>query len=131
MSDAKGRHAGRSLLSRLIATPRRYSFDAAVRILSRAAKTDDPAEAARFRTPAGLGFPGADVLEIRRGAANKPDVTVGLMGLTGPSGVLPRHYTETVSVTLRQRSTALHEFLDLLGSRFVAFFARAGKLSYI
>ena len=55
-----------------------------------------------------------------------PDVTVGLMGLTGPSGVLPRYYSEVVTQTLRSRSTALRDFLDLLSHRFVAFFAGAG-----
>ena len=125
MSDARHKNRGRSLLAQLIATPRRFTFDAAIRILMKAARTGDPAEAARFRTPPGLAFPSADVLDVRRGDGKKPDVTIGLMGLTGPSGVLPRHYTETVSQTLRNRSTALHEFLDMLGGRYVAFFARA------
>ena len=44
---------------------------------------------------------------------------------TGPSGVLPRSYSEIVTQSRRLRSTALHEFLDMLGHRFVAFFARA------
>jgi type VI secretion system protein ImpH len=48
------------------------------------------------------------------------------MGLTGPSGVLPRYYSEVVTQTLRARSTALRDFLDLLTHRFVAFFARGG-----
>src|SRR4051812_42206955 len=85
----------RSLLAQLVRTPRRFQFDAAVHVLTRAAGTDDPADAVRFRTPPGLVFPGADVLEVRRDGAH-PDVTVGVMGLTGPSGVLPRYYTETV-----------------------------------
>ena len=56
----------------------------------------------------------------------KPDVTVGMIGLTGPSGVLPRHYTDAVVQALRNRSSSLHAFLDTLSHRFVAFFARAG-----
>ena len=115
---------GRSVLAGLAATPRRFRFDAAVRVLSRARRSDDPAEAIRFRTPAGLVYPPADVLEVdARGP--RPELTVGLMGLTGPSGVLPRSYSEIVTQTRRSRSTALHEFLDMLGHRFVAFFARA------
>ena len=55
----------------------------------------------------------------------QPELTVGMIGLTGPSGVLPRSYSEIVTQTRRSRSTALHEFLDLLGHRFVGFFARA------
>ena len=113
----------RTTLATLAATPRRFRFDAAIRILTQARETDDPAEAARFRTPPGLVFPPADVLNIH--GDGKPDVTLGLMGLTGPSGVMPRHYTEFVTQTLRGRSTALHDFLDMLSHRFVAFFARA------
>ena len=48
----------------------------------------------RFRSPPGLVYPPADVLEVRQHGDAPPDVTVGMMGLTGPSGVLPRYYTE-------------------------------------
>jgi type VI secretion system protein ImpH len=114
----------RSVLAGLAAAPRRFRFDAAVRVLARARRSDDPAEVMRFRTPSGLVYPSADVLEVdARGP--QPELTVGMMGLTGPSGVLPRSYTEIVTQTRRNRSTALHEFLDLLGHRFVGFFARA------
>ena len=113
----------RSVLATLRDTPRKFRFDAAVRILTRAAKVGDPADAARFRTSPGLVYPAADVLRVH--GDHRPDVTLGLMGLTGPSGVLPRHYTEFVTQTLRGRSTALHDFLDMLSHRFVAFFARA------
>ncbi len=113
----------RSVFTTLRETPRKFRFDAAVRILTRVYKTEDPANAARFRTPPGLVYPPADVLRID--GEGRPDVTLGLMGLTGPAGVLPRHYTEFVTQTLRGRSTALHDFLDMLSHRFVAFFARA------
>jgi len=114
----------RSPLEALAQTPRRFGFDAAVRVLTLARRTGDPAEVAHFRTPPGLTFPPADVLEYR--GTGKPDITVGMIGLTGPSGVLPRHYTDAVVQALRNRSSSLHAFLDILGHRFVAFFARAG-----
>jgi len=114
----------RSVLAGLAAAPRRFRFDAAVRVLARARRSDDPAEVMRFRTPTGLAYPPADVLEVdARGP--QPELTVGMIGLTGPSGVLPRSYSEIVTQTRRNRSLALHEFLDLLGHRFVGFFARA------
>ena len=116
----------RSALAMLGAMPRRFRFDAAVRVLTRARAAQDPADAMRFRSPAGLVYPPADVIEVRQQGDALPDVTVGLMGLTGPSGVLPRHYSEVVTQTIRARSTALRDFLDLLAHRFVAFFARAG-----
>ncbi len=117
---------GRSALGTLGAEPRRFRFDAAVRVLTKARRQQDPAEAVRFHAPAGLVYPSSDVLDVRQQGEGLPDVTVGLMGLTGPSGVLPRYYSEVVTQTLRSRSTALRDFLDLLGHRFVAFFARAG-----
>ena len=95
-------------------------------MLARARRTRDPAEAARFRSPSGLVYPPADVLEVHQQGDTPPEVTVGLMGLTGPSGVLPRHYTEIVTQTLRSRSTAMRDFFDMLSHRFVAFFAGGG-----
>ncbi len=117
-----------SSVEALARTPRRFGFDAAVRVLTLARRTEDPAEVAHFRTPPGLTYPPADVMEFQGSATgrDKPDVTVSMIGLTGPSGVLPRHYTDTVVQALRGRSPSLHAFLDMLGHRFVAFFARAG-----
>jgi type VI secretion system protein ImpH len=117
---------GRSVLGTLGSEPRRFRFDAAIRLLTRAKRVQDPADAVRFHAPAGLVYPSSDVLDVRQPADALPEVTVGLMGLTGPSGVLPRYYSEVVTQTLRSRSTALRDFLDLLSHRFVAFFARGG-----
>jgi type VI secretion system protein ImpH len=116
----------RSALALLGSMPRRFRFDAAVRVLSRARQTADPAEAMRFSSPPGLVYPPADVLEVRQPGEALPEVTVGMMGLTGPSGVLPRYYTETLTQSLRARSAAMRDFIDLLAHRFVAFFARGG-----
>lgn len=113
-------------LARLLAQPRRFGFDAAVRVLMRARRQPDPAEAARFRSLTGLGFPPADIVSVRENGDGPPSVTTAVMGLAGPSGVLPRMYTEVLSGSLRDRSHALHDFLDLLLHRFVALFARAG-----
>jgi type VI secretion system protein ImpH len=118
--------SARPTLSALGAEPRRFRFDAAIRVLTRARRTDDPAAAVRFRSPAGLVYPPAEIVDLRQQGDAPPDVTVGLMGLTGPSGVLPRYYSEVVTQTLRARSAALRDFVDLLAHRFVAFFARAG-----
>jgi len=113
-----------SPLEALAKTPRRFAFDAAIRVLTLARRNEDPAEVAHFRSPPGLTYPPADVLEFR--GTGKPDVTVGMIGLTGPSGVLPRHYSDAVVQALRNRSSSLHAFFDTLSHRFVAFFARAG-----
>lgn len=135
-----------SVLTRLVREPWRFGFDAAIRVLARAGRQGDFGEIGRFHTPPGLAYPPADVIDVRAGngavpevgfgapgsgetpakGASLPRVTVGMMGLSGPSGVLPRFFTELVTATLRNRSRALHDFLDMLGQRMVALFARAG-----
>lgn len=116
-----------SAYARLLREPRRFGFDAAVRVLTRAARRDDPADAARFCAPPGLAFPPADVTAVAPPEGGRPArVTVGLMGLAGPSGVLPRPYTEAMTGALRARSRALADFLDMLAHRHVAQFGRAG-----
>ena len=51
------------------------------------------------------------------------------MGLTGPSGVLPRHYTELLYKIERDVRTpekhALRDWFDLFNHRFVSLFYRA------
>jgi len=53
-------------------------------------------------------------------------LTTGLLGLTGPNGVLPRPFTELVNTERRHRSPAFAAFLDLLAQRPLANFAMAG-----
>ena len=116
-----------SAFNRLLREPRRFTFDAAVRVLLHHARVAEPNEAARFRSSPSLAFPGADLLAVQPGEAGRPpSVVTPVMALAGATGVLPRHYSEVLAVTLRNRSRALHEFLDLLSHRFVAQFARAG-----
>ena len=116
-----------SPLARLAAEPERFGFDAAVRLLMLAAGKTDPGEVARFRSMTGLAYPPADVLELTaKQEGHRPDMVVSVMGLTGPSGVLPRSLTETLNTTLRARSGSLRDFLDMLSHRMVALFAQAG-----
>ena len=116
-----------SVYARLFAEPRRFRLDAAVRVLARAAGKADPAQAVRFRSAPGLVYPAAEVAALepaKDGAA--PQLTTPAIGLTGAAGVLPRLYTEALTATLRGRSRALHDFLDMLSHRLVAMFVSAG-----
>lgn len=116
-----------SPLARLAEEPQRFGFDAAIRVLLHAGRTVDPGDIVRFRTGSSLAYPPSDVLELRaREEGVPPDLAVSVMGLVGPSGVLPRAYTETTNAALRSRSRALHDFLDLLAHRLLALFARSG-----
>ena len=111
---------------RLRGAARGFGFDAAVRVLMHLAGVSDPAVAARFATPPHLAYPGAEVLAVEGGESGRPVVLNAVMGLVGPAGVLPRGYTELVTLAERERSPSLHAFLDMLADRFVAQFAGAG-----
>jgi type VI secretion system protein ImpH len=113
-------------MGQLMARPQRFSFDAAVRVLTFARRQPQPADAVRFESEPGMGYASAEVAAVTRANEAQPRVSVALIGLTGPSGVLPRQYSEAVIATLRGRSRALHTFLSLLSHRMVAAFAGAG-----
>lgn len=102
---------------RLKAEPARFSLDQAVAVL---APGRDPVELA-YRTQARLGAPGGEVAK-----AEGEEITVTTFGLVGLGGVLPRHYTALVGAEARKRSTALHQFLDMLARRFTGLFVKAG-----
>jgi len=118
---------GRVPVARLKAQPQRFTFDAAVRVLTFLRRRADPAGAARFTSVAGSSYPAAEVTQVQVDAAlSAPRVTVGLIGLTGPVGVLPRYYTDAVVADQRTRAFSLTDFLDLISHRMVAAFAAAG-----
>ena len=106
----------------LAARPTAFGFDAALRVLLHHARVADPAEATRFASRAGLAFAPADVLAVdtRR---QPPMAVLGLLGLTGVAGVLPRPYSEHAA---SRNGVALHDLLDLLAHRMLAALGRAG-----
>lgn len=123
---ADGTRVAAAPLERLAKDPQRFDFDAGVRVLLHAAGATDPGSVVRFRSVTGLAYPPADIMGLTlREEGSPPDLVVSVMGLTGPSGVLPRSYTETVNQTLRARSGSLRDFLDLLSHRMLALFAGA------
>jgi type VI secretion system protein ImpH len=110
-------------LERLQKEPARFSLDRAAEVL---APGGEPTEI-RFRTPGRLGAPGGEVAAARPATpTSAAELLTPSFGLIGPGGVLPRHYTALVGAEARRRSTALHQFLDLLARRFTGFFVKAG-----
>lgn len=112
-----------SPMQRLRREPSRFSIDQAVAIV---AAGRDPADVA-FRTTSRLGAPGGEVaLDVPAGAEQVSGLVTPTLGLIGPGGVLPRHYTAWVDGESRKRSTAMHAFLDLLSRRFTGLYVKAG-----
>mgnify|MGYP003365648072 CR=1 FL=1 len=112
-------------LAALIATPSRFTFDAAMTLLQQA--TGRPlADIVRFHTAPGLATPWSDVLAVRPLEDGTFEVTIGFGGLTGHDGVLPRPYSALADEQHRGRSPALAAFLDMLAQRPRTQFAEAG-----
>jgi type VI secretion system protein ImpH len=90
-------------------------------------------EPVRFRALASHGFPAGAVSELRASratadlaaAATPPEMTVAMLGLTGPAGVLPQHYTTLLIDRIRSKDFTLRDFLDLFNHRSVSLFYRA------
>ncbi len=114
----------------------RFDFFQAVRLLERihterqaVGRDGEPAgEVARFRTRVSLDFPASQIHELVSGKTSngpRPEMIVAFMGLTGPLGVLPYHYTELLMDRTRYKDTALWDFLDLFSHRMISLFYRA------
>ena len=96
-------------------------------------------EVVRLKVSPSLGFPPSEVVTLERPPAPAPDpdssapprdpappeITVSFLGLYGPAGVLPSHYTELVLARLRSKDHALADFLGIFDHRTISLFHRA------
>lgn len=134
MAPQSGR-ADPRLEDTLFEEPYRFDFFQAVRVLERlfpergpVGRDANPAkEVVRFRSHASLSFPASQIYDLGRpkDAGRPSEMTVAFMGLTGPAGVLPRHYTELILERMRRKDHTLREFLDLFNHRLISLFYRA------
>lgn len=79
----------------------------------------------RFAAPATLSFPPGEIVDLVREGDARTTLTVNFLGLTGPSGILPRHYTEWLIARRQSRDTSARDFLDLFNHRLVTLFWHA------
>jgi type VI secretion system protein ImpH len=137
MAAADGR-TGAGLSGALRREPHRFEFFQAVRLLGRLANgsavgRDEPPEreAVRFRAAPSLSFAPAAVREVRLAPPTDGDgeapaeMLVSFLGLTGPSGALPHHYTALLLRRGRDKDHTLRDFFDLFNHRLVSLFYRA------
>lgn len=145
----------RTLAELLFDEPWRFDFFQAVRVLERLALDRPPdrsptaaaspagighdgpltREIVRFHAHPSLTFPPSSVTAMRAGnrstarddrdSTAPPHMTISFLGLFGPSGVLPRHYTHLILERIRQRDHTLQAFLDLFNHRLTSLFYRA------
>jgi len=127
-----------SIVGELFRDPGAFDFFQAVWLLERfqlrhrqvgraALPTQEPI---RFRTALGAAFPPSAIVEALPPSLDCPQVemTVALLGLTGPSGILPRHYTQLIYDLHRFAKSgekdALRDWFDLFNSRLLALYYR-------
>ena len=136
-----------SVIDTLLEHPYRFEFFQAVRLLEQAYATAGVrsgvvGELVRFRNSLLLSFPPSEIealttfeSDANASLANPADprnqgyeLTPTFIGLTGPVGALPRHYTEKlIERESLFRDRAARVFLDIFSSRMVSFFYRAWK----
>jgi type VI secretion system protein ImpH len=124
-----------SLSRTLFAEGFRFDFFQAVRLLESiypereavGGQASPQNEVVRFQTHLSLSFPPSAIqqLDPADGDNLPARMTAAFMGLTGPLGVLPRHYTELMLERVRRRDTALRDFFDLFNHRLISLFYRA------
>lgn len=126
----------------LAAEPYRFDFFQAVRLLKlfrlhRAGRVDADVEPeVRYRANLMLDFPASAIDNLEPPAELRPDqdganappaavMTINFLGLTGPLGVLPRHYTETlIHRRLNYRDGTARTFFDIFNDRMTELFYR-------
>lgn len=138
-----------TVIERLRREPSRFDFFQSVRLLERAAAISGDGcaretvassappsrEMVRFRAQSSLSFVGSDVLKIEQadtsdtehsGASLKQwQMEVGFAGLAGSQGVMPYYLTEVVLKELREKNTALRDFLDIFNHRHISLLYQA------
>jgi type VI secretion system protein ImpH len=86
----------------------------------------DPAqEVARFTAHPSTSFPASEIQSLEKQIDAPPLVCVNFMGLFGPLGVLPVHYTQFIRDRVRAGDRTLRDFLDIFNHRMVSLFYRA------
>ncbi len=146
MASAR-RTAKYSVIKRLQAEPFRFSFIQAVRLLEHQGSLQPtprqpvgsnalpPQECVHLAALAALSFPPTEVSDLQESNAKTeapladdetlpPKLTVGFMGLFGPSGVLPHHDTQRI-IDAGNKKNPERDFLNAFNHRILSLFYRA------
>jgi type VI secretion system protein ImpH len=139
------RRSTRDLIAEIVGEGAGFRFFQAIRLLALSAPAEGGSAAIppalRFGTPLSLSFPASEIMAVQSRVATcgqdeeRPEadplallLTIGFMGLSGPSGVLPNSYTELL-IERRNfyRDTSAHGFFDLFSHRAISLFYEAWR----
>jgi len=139
------RPATGSLKDELLSHPYRFEFFQAVRLLriirrqelgsGQAARVGEDAhpddECVRLKCALTHQFPAVEVAELTWPAdQGVPEMSVAVMGLYGPMGVLPLHDTQRM-IDDRNTPSCERDFLDLFNHRILALFYRSWSKHFL
>lgn len=82
-------------------------------------------EPVRLKAEAALAYPFSELAQARQDEGGRVTLEVSFLGLFGPSGALPQHYTQTIIDRSRHKDYALRDFLDLFNHRWLSLFYRS------
>lgn len=82
-------------------------------------------EPVRLRAEASQAYPSTELAKATTDKNGRLTLEVSFLGLFGPSGALPQHYTQAIIDRLRHKDHALRDFLDLFNHRWLSLFYRA------
>lgn len=78
-----------------------------------------------------INFPATEVATISPGENGKPNAVVTFLGLFGPSGALPQHYTQTIIDRIRAKDTTMSDFLDIFNHRWLSLYYRGWEKNFL
>src|SRR5690606_16241907 len=115
--------------------PTAFGFFQAVRLLERLRPeregvgrfVDPAAEVVRFSVHRSIAFPASEIQTLEMSGDGPAVMRVNFLGLIGPTGVLPHHYTQLAGERGRVRESAYGDFLDLFHHRILSLFYRAWR----
>lgn len=124
-----------ALEKELLDKPTAFGFFQAVHLLEKLRPeregvgrfVDPTEEVVRFAVHRSIAFPASEIQTLRLSADGPARMRVNFMGLIGPTGVLPHHYTLLAADRGRGRDSAYGDFLDLFHHRILSLFYRAWR----
>jgi type VI secretion system protein ImpH len=133
----KGVPLPQPMFKQMEAEPHRFDFFASMRALQVAfsrwpkigASISLSEDYARMRQEPDMAFAPRTIRSFKFGEPDHPEVpsiiSVNFLGLFGPNGPLPLHFTDYVLSRLREGDAALATFADVFQHRSLTFFFRA------
>ncbi len=140
----KSRRKNISIIKHLVEFPYEFSFKQAVRLLERScllkkSATDNSpnrpiarymppsSEFLRFNTKLSFSFPSSDIASVKQSTEGSSNIKqwkmdINFIGLTGSSGILPYHYTETALKQTKLKNNSMIDFFNLFNHRTTSLF---------